>query len=164
MSRYQPYDCKTITNQDVLLSARAELGFGPGTVEIHAQPQPLIDWVGHQTHYLSGKADVPDVAHLIIRRKHVGGASNDIGLLRQVDGSYKVIVSEHDIHARYGPKNETFSKALERAYIGIQADTALSTVLNEAVPRLRAEGKLKLGDTIVRRDVGTKSQLVKVSA
>jgi hypothetical protein len=32
------------------------------------------------------------------------------------------------------------------------------------VPRLRAEGKLKLGDTIVRRDVGTKSQLVKVSA
>lgn len=164
MSRYQPYDCKTITNQEVLLAALAEVGFGPGTVEIHDQTQPLYDYTGVQTHYLSGKASVPDTAHIIIRREHVGGAANDIGLLRKADGTFTAIVSEYDRSRRYGPKNEMFAPALERAYTAIQADKALNTVLTEAVPRLRAEGKIKLGDTVLRRDVGSKSQILVVRA
>lgn len=50
------------------------------------------------------KGDVrPEKAHVIIRRHHVGQASNDFGLVKNADGTYQAIMSEYDISAGYGP-------------------------------------------------------------
>jgi hypothetical protein len=35
-------------------------------------------------------------AHIIVRRQHVGGASNDVGFFRKADGSYEIIISAFD--------------------------------------------------------------------
>lgn len=72
---------------DALLKALADLGFQQ--VERHAAPQYLYGFQG----------DVrPETAEVIIRRQHVGGASNDIGFQQQADGTYQAIISEYDRH------------------------------------------------------------------
>ena len=64
-------------------------------IEIHAEPQTLY---GHH-----GDARKED-AHIIIRRKNIGSASNDIGFLRNPDGTYQAIISEYDKRQGYGDK------------------------------------------------------------
>ncbi|WP_220188582.1 DUF1257 domain-containing protein [Streptomyces phytophilus] len=44
----------------------------------------------------------PEQTEVVIRRAHIGRASNDIGSARQPDGSYEAIISEYDLH-RHGP-------------------------------------------------------------
>ena len=36
------------------------------------------------------------VAHIIIRRKYVGSAANDVGFVRKANGNYELIISEFD--------------------------------------------------------------------
>ena len=38
----------------------------------------------------------PETANVIIRRRLVGGASNDVGFVRDAEGNYNAIVSEYD--------------------------------------------------------------------
>lgn len=70
---------------DMLLKALADVGFP--AVERHYAPQPLFGYQGDQRE---------DRAEIIIRRKHVGAASNDIGFKRDQDGFYQAIISEYD--------------------------------------------------------------------
>lgn len=60
---------------------------GQNFIEVHENPQHLFGYHGDERQ---------DVAHIIIRRKYVGGASNDIGFFRNPDGTYSSIVSEYD--------------------------------------------------------------------
>ncbi|HEY3954935.1 MAG TPA: hypothetical protein VGM53_16300 [Streptosporangiaceae bacterium] len=64
-----------LTDTDALRAALADLGYGK--IEVHDQPQQLYG-------YLGGKR--ADRANVIIRREHIGRASNDIGFLRQDGG------------------------------------------------------------------------------
>jgi hypothetical protein len=87
MSEY--VDIKTeFKNQEALIAALMETG--PWTreqIEVHPDGAPLIDYHGKTR---------PDVAHIIIRRKHVGTASNDIGCIRGADGKYMLCLSDFD--------------------------------------------------------------------
>lgn len=76
-----------------LVSALMEMnGWTIKQVEVHSTPQPLFGYHGDQR---------KEKAHIIIRRKHIGNASNDIGFLQHEDGNYEAIVSEYDSN-KYG--------------------------------------------------------------
>ncbi len=86
---------------DLLIAALAAVGYSK--VENHiGNPQPLVgfqgdfrtaDGDGHTTNpALAMKADI------IIRRREVGGKSNDIGFVRTSSGSYTAIISDYDSH------------------------------------------------------------------
>jgi len=54
-------------------------------------------------------------ANIIIRRKYVGSAANDVGFLRRDDGTYELIISEYD---RVGTKKSAvdFTQKIKQIY------------------------------------------------
>jgi len=68
-----------------LKQALADLGFK--TVEVHEVARHLYGYEGDVRR---------QTAEVIIRRKFVGPASNDIGFKRQSDGTFEAIISEFD--------------------------------------------------------------------
>ena len=100
MSHYTVVRTRMVDRQ-ALVAALADLGFPD--VEVHDEPKPLIGYRGDQR---------AQRAHVIVRRRHIGRASNDIGFARQQDGSYQALISRFDrarfnarwlerLHARY---------------------------------------------------------------
>jgi len=79
-------------DRECLLGALSDLGFGLTKVEIHDSPVQLVGYEGRQRGYS---------ANVVIRREHVGRASNDIGFLSTSTG-YKAFISDFDQSA-YGP-------------------------------------------------------------
>jgi hypothetical protein len=76
-------------NDKALLKALSDLGFC--NVEQHERPQYLYGYQG----------DIrPEAAEIVIRRKFVGPASNDIGFKRGDNGTFAAIISEFD-RSRY---------------------------------------------------------------
>ena len=79
-----------IKNRDALVKALADVGFA--RVEVHETGQPLYGFQG----------DVrPEKAEVIVRRKYLGAASNDIGFKQQKDGQFEAIISAYDRAYRY---------------------------------------------------------------
>jgi hypothetical protein len=75
-----------MVDTECLLAALADVGFGQDRVEVHEQPAQLVGYEG-----LERKQQ----AELVIRKRHVGSASNDLGFLRTPTG-YQLIVSDYD--------------------------------------------------------------------
>lgn len=75
-----------MTDRACLLHALADLGFGPEKVEVHEGPVSLVGYQGDRR---------VQHAHVVIRRQHVGGASNDLGFMETKTG-YQLIVSDYD--------------------------------------------------------------------
>lgn len=74
-----------LTDAAALVAALSDVGFAD--VEVHETAQPLYGYEG----------DVrPQRAHVIVRRRHVGGASNDIGFERRPDGHFTAVISDYD--------------------------------------------------------------------
>jgi len=75
-------------NESALISALMETGgWNESQIEIHAEPQSLIGYHG----------DIrPERANIIIRRRFIGSASNDIGMIKEENGQYRAIISEYD--------------------------------------------------------------------
>jgi uncharacterized protein DUF1257 len=69
----------------VLVEALASVGHRQ--VEVHDRPTTLY---GYQGDARREKAEV------VIRRAHIGSASNDIGFARRPDGTFEAIISEFD--------------------------------------------------------------------
>jgi hypothetical protein len=80
-----------MTDQECLLSALADLGFDKSKVEVHDSPVNLVGYAGDRR---------AQTANIVIRRQHVGAASNDVGFLASVVG-YQAFVSGYD-HPRFG--------------------------------------------------------------
>jgi hypothetical protein len=79
----------SLRDQAALVAALKEMGLD---VESHSVPQHLLGYQG----------DIrPEIAEVIVRRKFVGRASNDIGFVRGKDGTFRAIVSEYD-RKKYG--------------------------------------------------------------
>lgn len=74
-----------LRDPEILAAALREVGHPH--VEVHDQPQTLYGYRGDAR---------PEKAEVIVRRKHIGAASNDIGFARQPDGSFEAIISEYD--------------------------------------------------------------------
>jgi len=83
MSEY--HSCITIFKDEVsLIEALKEIGYNP---QIHTEAVPLVGFRGDKR---------KQRANIIIPRQQISGASNDVGLMRMEDGSYKVYVSQYD--------------------------------------------------------------------
>lgn len=75
-------------NPEALVLALMETGvWTREQIEVHEQAKNLFGYRGDMR---SEKAEI------IIRRKNVGGSSNDIGFSRNEDGTFTAIISEFD--------------------------------------------------------------------
>lgn len=87
-----------ISDSECLSKALTELGF---VHEIHEIPQNLYGYQGDKRN---------QIANVIIRKKNVGSASNDIGFLKNDKGKYDLIISEFD------SSNQKITKQLKQIY------------------------------------------------
>lgn len=78
-------------DQECLLGALVDLGFDQTKVEVHGTPVQLEGYAGDPR---------SQTANIVIRRQHVGAASNDVGFLATATG-YQALVSGYD-HPRFG--------------------------------------------------------------
>ena len=83
MSKYLTFTDVVFKNEALLLAALAELGYT--TVE-SGEALPLFGYQGDERR---------ERAQLVVRRKHIGVASNDLGFARTTEG-YTPIISEYD--------------------------------------------------------------------
>lgn len=87
MSRY----CEVKTqfkDEAALVDALMETGkWTHQQIEVHQVPQHLCGYRGDER---------PETAHVIIRKKHIGRLSNDIGFVKNEDGNYAAIISAYD--------------------------------------------------------------------
>lgn len=93
MSEYrkQTTNCK---DRECLIDALVEMGYKRENIEIHEEAQQLFDYIGRATHYTDKNGDK---ANVIVRRKYVGGAANDLGFkLNPETRTYEAIISRYD--------------------------------------------------------------------
>lgn len=94
-----------LRDEAALVAALTRLGFKREVIEVHQTQQTLYGYQGDAR---------PQKAHIIIRRKHVGEAANDLGFERQADGTYRIWVSGYDrAHNGY---NDAWLCRLKQAY------------------------------------------------
>lgn len=79
-------------DRECLLHALADVGFGPGRVEVSETPIPLLGYAGRQ----QGQS-----AELVIRREQAGTAIADIGF-RWTSTGFQAVLDQDD-RGRYGP-------------------------------------------------------------
>lgn len=133
MSHYTTIKTK-IRDREALLAALADLGFEAKMVECHEQPQPLFGFENDAR---------PEKAHVILRRQYVGGASNDIGFVRDESGSYRAIISDFDQRQGYGAE---WQARLAVRYAYRQATATLA----RRGYRIREEQVIGNGNIVVR--------------
>jgi hypothetical protein len=92
MSHYSEIKIQ-MKDEECILEALMECGWTLDQIETHCTPTHLYGYKGDRR---------KDLANIIIRRKHVGGASNDIGFRLEEDGTYTAIISEYDQETGYG--------------------------------------------------------------
>lgn len=102
-----------LRNKNSLIKALMRRGWKKEAIEVHDDAQHLQGYTGDTR---------PETAEIIIRRRNVGAASNDIGFKLQADGTYRAIISDYDQH-RYGKQ---FMSDLELDYGVEQAQAAFS--------------------------------------
>ena len=83
MSKYLEMFTK-LTDERYLVEALRELGYDP---EVCRQGRPLVGYMGDER---------TEQAQIIIRRRQLDSASNDIGFARDGSGVYQAIISEYD--------------------------------------------------------------------
>jgi len=74
----------SLTDETYLVEALRELGYEP---EVCREGKALIGYMGDER---------AERAQIIIRRKHLDSASNDIGFARDGNGAYRAVISEYD--------------------------------------------------------------------
>lgn len=83
MSKYMELRTK-LTEEQYLVEALREFGYDP---EVCREGTPLVGYMGDER---------AERAQIVIRRRQLDSASNDIGFARDGGGVYQAIVSEYD--------------------------------------------------------------------
>jgi hypothetical protein len=92
----------TQKNESCLVAALEEQ-FGKGNVEVHEDGAALFGYQGDNRATKSKTdANYAPPCHIVIRRKHVGSASNDVGYRRTEDGKYVAYISDYDKGYNFG--------------------------------------------------------------
>ena len=131
-----------MTDRACLLAALADLGFGSSKVEVHDQAQALHGYEGDARE---------QQAHIIIRRQHVGSASNDLGFEATPVG-YRAHISDFDsaqfsrawlaqLRDRYQHHAEARDGQLRAALVAAEAEVRRQAELEA---RRREEARLRL--------------------
>lgn len=100
-----------LKDKKALIEALVCMGFDVKHIEDNATAVPLYGYQG-DFRTADGRGHTTDPAkamkgNIVIRRKHVGGASNDLGFLKNPDGTYTFTSSAYDRHATIGVAKET---------------------------------------------------------
>jgi hypothetical protein len=105
MSHFAEIACSyKVDGKDELIAA-LEQEFGEGSVEFHENGEDLFGYGGDNRSKISTKSsDYAPPCEIIVRKKHVGSAANDIGFKFQPDGSIKGYVSDYDRSHTFTPK------------------------------------------------------------
>lgn len=83
-------------NEAQLIEALEEI-FGKGNIEVHEEGAGLYGYGGDLRSSLAKtNPNYAPPCHLIVRRKNVGGASNDVGFRRNENGTYDAYISDYD--------------------------------------------------------------------
>lgn len=83
MSKYMELRTK-LTEEQYLVEALRESGYDP---EVCREGTPLVGYMGDER---------AERAQIVIRRRQLDSASNDIGFARDASGVYQAIISEYD--------------------------------------------------------------------
>ena len=83
MSNYQEMST-ILAHEGYLVEALEQMGYKP---EVHKNGAALVGYRGDER---------PEKAHIIIRRRQLDSASNDIGFVRDTSGQYRAVVSDYD--------------------------------------------------------------------
>ena len=75
-----------------LLAGLAEMGFDESKIELHDEPVNLYGYHGDMRE---------EKSHVVIRRRFIGALSNDLGFVREANGTYRAIISDYD-RGRFG--------------------------------------------------------------
>lgn len=89
MSKYLVFQDYVLKDRRLLLAALADLGY---TEVEEGEALPLYGYQGDRR---------PETAEIVVRRRHLGSASNDLGFARTPAG-YVPIVSEYDQRVLHG--------------------------------------------------------------
>ncbi len=89
MSKYYTYTEQVYASRECLLAALGELGY---TSVEEGENLPLYGYLGDRR---------AETAHLVVRRRHLGAASNDLGF-QKTERGYVPIVSEFDARTLRG--------------------------------------------------------------
>lgn len=130
MSHYMV--CTTVfKDKQSLLDALCMNGFKKEQIEVHEKATNLYGFQGDMRE---------QVANIVIRRKHVGGASNDLGFVRNADGTYSSIISEYDAH-RYNA--EWMGKLTQSYNLKVTTKQAVSQGMPIKITN-KADGNIRL--------------------
>lgn len=88
-------------DSDCIVNSLKEIGY---ECEVHEIPKNLYGYAGDKRE---------EVANIIVRRKNICNSANDIGFLKQSNGTYKMIISEYDLSARH---SVDFKEKLKQYY------------------------------------------------
>lgn len=158
MSKYTSFDTtKTLRDTETLLAALTAIGFDSTRVSVYEQPTTLYGYQGDARQ---------EKAHIVIRRTKTGvGASNDVGFLRQPDGTYRALVSEYDqsaVKALAGEeRGRPFLASLTKVYGALARDRAVQTAIKTA-QHLKNTGRIPFNAAVSRTVVG-KRTVVQIS-
>ena len=107
MSHFTEIKVNFLQKNEKQLVAALESIFGEGTVEVHENGAALYGYTGDNRAQLSKtNPNYAPPCHLIIRRKHVGGASNDVGYQRTEDGKYVAYISDYDKNSNFSAQKQ----------------------------------------------------------
>jgi hypothetical protein len=131
MSEYSEIETK-FKDEKALCEALGEMGFSKDQVEIHKEAANLYGYHGDKR---STKANI------IIRRKDIGSASNDVGFIKKPNGMYEAIISDYD--------SRRFNKKWVGNLSGHYADKLLTRKLRASGHELKRVEKVVNGKKVV---------------
>jgi hypothetical protein len=132
MSKYE--EVRTVLSEErFLVEALREFGYSP---EVSNEGISLNGYLGDER---------PEKAHIVIRRRQLDSASNDIGFARDANGVYRALISEYDRGIGF---NE--------AWLGRVAQTYKE---RQTMAVARSKGYRFLGRQVVETPAGKKLQL-----
>jgi hypothetical protein len=127
VSKFLTFNDICFTNKEALIAALAEVGF------------PDVE-VGDEMHLYGYHGDVrPETADIVVRRKHIGYSSNDLGFTKTEKG-YVPIISDYDKTGRLG---QQWRANLQTAYNERSVKT-IAQKLRGSVKREQVGGTIRL--------------------
>lgn len=132
MSKYE--ELRTVLSEErFLVEALREFGYSP---EVSREGLSLIGYLGDER---------PERAHIVIRRRQLDSASNDIGFARDANGVYRALISEYDRGIGFND-----------AWLGRVAQTYKE---RQTMAVAKSKGYRFLGRLVVETPAGKKVQL-----
>lgn len=126
MSQYQKIDV-VLTDEASIKEALDALKLPFETFE---RAEPLVDYHGIRRENTRG--------NIVVRRKHLSGASNDMGFEKLPDGSWRAHVSDYDM-----PPRSRLWPNFKREY-AVAVNTRAAKKKGYHVKRTEVDGKIKL--------------------